>query len=1025
MAEQKIIQKDKVLMPSQDYDFLRDKGLEYIQSLSGDIWSDHNLHDPGITTLEILSYALTDLGYRTGFSITDLLTEKNGKIAPPDKSGLFPAHEVLPTSPLTIFDYRKLLLKIEGVRNAWLKPLNNPSQPDDLRAAEVPIYVDCHEGQLSFNKTNKLGNTNQPLYLNGLYNVLLELEIDDQLGALTETQLTYRVKRGPLKGIVVSIDCEGVDFIDGTINFGSDLKIIKTVTTPKRTADNQFYADVTLSVSHDRSVSTQVLKKLSVLIIDDRPTPTAGSVTIKAANIKALLNDNSAGALVPLFWQKQQQRKKCIDNVRCVLHANRNQCEDYFSIQTIDSESVAFCADIEVRPEADLEEVQAKIFHATEIYFNPPIRYYTLKEMLQEGLCADEIFNGPYFDPNFRCNGDPVFTKPGFIKIEDLKKSELRRVLYVSDIINILMDFEEVIAVRNALLRKYDASGNPAATSEKWCLSITENHQPKFYKEKSKLLFFKNKLQYRVRTLEYLKTLEHLRALDRKAAYVDANQVIELPRGKYREPDRFFSIQHDYPKNFGIGKSGLPANATVRRVAQARQFKAYLTFYDQILANYLSQLANVHHLFSLDKNLKQTYFWHYLKDITGVLTKNKFEDEFYDQMPKPAAGSKERNPLIEDEELFEDRRNRVLDHLMARFAEQFNDYVWMMYSYTGERDKLGEELIDAKIEFLREYPLISRERCKAFNYHPERPGQVWDTANVSGLQKRVSRLLGIEDFSRRNLTCIEICVALFSVRQRGNKVRLEIKDNQNKVLFKSVELFRNKTEAFKESSKLCPFMRKQSSYKIDTDGGIGMITYRIVGGGVSIQHADSFNTELDAARSIRSLIDRYDEVLLTTEPCNREGFHLIEHILLRPFDNKDELMEICLDPGCNSCGDEDPYSFRITVLLPYWPKKFRELRYRRHIENIIRQETPAHIHARICWIDNWQLAEFEKSYRSWLEAKMNKSTSPAKLRTELKKLILVLKQLKSVYPAATLHDCVDDGDDNPVQLGNTNLGIFF
>ena len=55
---------------------------------------------------------------------------------------------------------------------------------------------------------------------------------------------------------------------------------------------------------------------------------------------------------------------------------------------------------------------------------------------------------------------------------------------------------------------------------------------------------------------------------------------------------------------------------------------------------------------------------------------------------------------------------------------------------------------------------------------------------------------------------------------------------------------------------------------------------------------------------------------------------------------------------------------------------------------------------------------------------MKKTTSLDNLRAELNKLILVLKRLKSIYPAATLHDCVEDMEDHPVRLGNTNLGIF-
>ena len=34
------------------------------------------------------------------------------------------------------------------------------------------------------------------------------------------------------------------------------------------------------------------------------------------------------------------------------------------------------------------------------------------------------------------------------------------------------------------------------------------------------------------------------------------------------------------------------------------------------------------------------------------------------------------------------------------------------------------------------------------------------------------------------------------------------------------------------------------------------------------------------------------------------------------------------------------------------------------------------------------------------------------------------ERLKTIYPAAILHDCTEGQDQNPVRLGSTNLGIF-
>ena len=120
--------------------------------------------------------------------------------------------------------------------------------------------------------------------------------------------------------------------------------------------------------------------------------------------------------------------------------------------------------------------------------------------------------------------------------------------------------------------------------------------------------------------------------------------------------------------------------------------------------------------------------------------------------------------LYEDKATYEDRRSRFLDHLLARFAESFNDYALLMYRINFEEkteEKISfNDLADAKRFFLKNYPVISSERGKAFNYLPLKSDftvdstGLWDTQNVSGLEKRTSFLAGISDFSRRFLYCI-------------------------------------------------------------------------------------------------------------------------------------------------------------------------------------------------------------------------------------------------------------------------------
>ncbi|NIJ20913.1 hypothetical protein FHS95_002605 [Sphingomonas naasensis] len=110
--------RNPVLPGAQDFDALKAEGVALLQQLCGH-WTDYNAHDPGVTLLELLSYALTDLGYRAALPIEDLLAT----VKPDGPTGLYPAWRALPSPPVTIVDFRRLLLdRVEGLANVWLTP---------------------------------------------------------------------------------------------------------------------------------------------------------------------------------------------------------------------------------------------------------------------------------------------------------------------------------------------------------------------------------------------------------------------------------------------------------------------------------------------------------------------------------------------------------------------------------------------------------------------------------------------------------------------------------------------------------------------------------------------------------------------------------------------------------------------------------------------------------------------------------------------------------------------------------------
>jgi len=98
--------------------------------------------------------------------------------------------------------------------------------------------------------------------------------------------------------------------------------------------------------------------------------------------------------------------------------------------------------------------------------------------------------------------------------------------------------------------------------------------------------------------------------------------------------------------------------------------------------------------------------------------------------------------------------------------------------------------------------------------------------------------------------------------------------------------------------------------------------------------------------------------------------------------------------------------------------------WRRFAERAVRMEVPAHLAAKICWVSKDQMDAFEDVWCAWLGELAKDAPDKAVLADLLEDLLAVFTALKSVYPPASLHDCVDGNDENRVFLNQSIITSF-
>ncbi|WP_417237171.1 MULTISPECIES: hypothetical protein [Flavobacteriaceae] len=586
-----------------NFDELKELGLAYIQKNNDSTWTNLNPSDPGVTILDQLCFAFTELGYCNNFLIKDILTNKRGKLIV--KNQFYLPEDILTTSPITINDFRKYLVdKVKEVVN--------------LQITAVKSQTNVYRVE-----------------------VLINRRIDKK-------------------------------------------KLIETVTINNEEKE----------------------------------------VTVKS------------------------QEEIILENTFFVLNSCRNLGELFLYPTSLVAKKHRVYGQLEIESGYDINTVLIEIETAINNYVFPKLIQAGYNELKEEET-TNTIFNGPKLANGWIAESNMV-SKKNKIQAYELTEviQSIKGVLSISNVsfgdaetmYEVFSSKEEILVFSFIDSLKKNSDGLQVFTKGK---DISAKINASVVKELSGLDDSNSQIS-KVSTVK---------------------MAPKLPEGTYRDISSYYSVQNTFPDAYTVGSEGVSANATAFQIAQSRQLKGYLTLFDQVLTNQFMQLANLDKLFSFENSVtgapsdqeqfysvqtafenehpqypspfvcfSPTYYYQSLyKEVPHIrpLLRNfkkhefSYEIEFITQAVSNSWKKYQTDPynsymwglmaFMEDEDVNLERRNKILNHLLARHGESpvLLDVIieGTVYSGNSQKDK-----VIIKSLYLQNLGLLSYYRTKAYNF---------------------------------------------------------------------------------------------------------------------------------------------------------------------------------------------------------------------------------------------------------------------------------------------------------------------
>lgn len=570
--------------------------------------------------------------------------------------------------------------------------------------------------------------------------------------------------------------------------------------------------------------------------------------------------------------------------VRKILATSRTIGEDIDEIIILEPQKIQVRAQIIIRKSAVPEELLAQVIYRIKMALSDHVRFYTEQELLAKDYTIEQIYNGPLLNQ-------------GIIIDDDLK--EIRNEVDPSELIKPISDMFDILHIKKFEIKYQDSGvyGNRP-------LKLDVNRYPELELNPPllpEIKLYHDHLLLPVNASVVYKMLARLEDSLKKTYVREVHKSVikTSPTGTYRNVEEYVSIQEMFPAIYRIGREGIEKNAPVERKAYAKQLKAYLLFFEQILAGYLSQLANVSKLYSADieKHGSSSYFFQPLYMVPDVAPLIKaFTDSngetWASFMAKTNGYTHALQIIAESDDIFRARKNKVFDHLLSRFNIIPDKYPVILYDqiYNAQAvEKRMDEVLMWKSNLVTNIFNFNNFRTKAFNYFED----ARDIQIAPGLEYNMRLLLHIKN---KKISLSKIVSAYLDTPPKTRK-SVDSADSYGSTPSQEKPVRSILVDG--EELKITPEDNVEtfSSFKIGQqsidffDSGINMKNYKIISddtkGKVLVIYKSEkeeqwhiirqYQERKDARKGLKELVEKLIEVSRESE-----GFHLIEHLLLAP-----------------------------------------------------------------------------------------------------------------------------------------------